>query len=404
MGFRLLASWVFVLSFASGSAWAWPPTLGFELTFTNPACYRAKYGDEDWGVAAKPNKQARNAFGARLESMAAARRDFTVTRGTDKYGYKTFIATYRDRFRFEVTLDTYVVEVPMMSTLPQLERHETRIQKDIFDVATSVGLEATWIWGGGHVHVGADSTFGDNVLFFRNWIADQANGVWLATGAMEYDDANAMSLWKLKPELKTTLARILADADRGAFRTPRDLASEVLAHVLMGGRKSGKAIMAAKYWQMNLNRFARFPIDIEPDEDGEWRTWDDWEAYFTYGEVKKAQRTIQQRAVRTMLTARDVLLEARVLHGRLDYVRRMTKPLPLSPLFFAKRLPSVAERARMFRGWVEEAASVLPKESKVDIEEYGERRLYPGPWREAFLGRETPAKCSRKMAGEARRP
>lgn len=339
---------------------AWQPTWGAELTFTNDELQRADHGPQATMPRAPENMAALWKFYKVATKALKHRADVASVEyleEEDKWSNDVVRVTYRDGFHFDVTLDAYCLEViPHYFTLDELKtKHADRLRTDVFGLMKDAGLEAHPRIGGGHLHVGAESGFGDDVLFFRNFLVDHMNHAELALGGFERDHANAAPFLTFTRQQRRKMADLLARVDRGDFDTVRKLATAFVAEVLFDDLPAtGARIMQAKYWQLNVLRMAKLDTwDLEPNE-----TWDDYEAWVLFDDVPKNARTAEWRAMRTQMSVDDLILDVELAEGRMRYLRGLGRPLPLTENFLRGYEPTPEECATdLFRYIVESGVS-----------------------------------------------
>lgn len=156
-------------------AYAWPPTWGAELTLTNQKLIAADYGPDRDETKSPENYAAQLDLLAHIRRLCLAEKCLIASK-TDKYGNEAFTVNFPDGWWFRVTLDPGVIEIQTReTTLTELKNLEGRIQKFIFDAGASVGLQPHEAIGGGHIHIGDESTFGGDDRLFRNFLVDMIN-------------------------------------------------------------------------------------------------------------------------------------------------------------------------------------------------------------------------------------
>ncbi len=353
--FRRFFAFFILALFVSASVFAWAPTWGTELTFTREDLRHAAHVDGDVIYPqSDENYEALHEFKRLARKVLKGRKDVASVKlheADDKWGHDYLTVTYKDGFFFEVTLDPYCLEVMLKPTTREdLLAHEKIIQSDLFDLMATLDLIPHRHEGGGHLHMGAESSFGQDVLLFRNWIVDQANHSELALGAMEKDRDNAEALVNLSRAQREELARIIAEVDAKMIKTPRKLATALYARVFFEGKPAtGARIMAAKYWQVNALRMAY--LDTWDTLDANER-WKDYEAWILYDEVEKKARTIENRALRSQMNARELMDDVTLFEKRLVFLKSLNRPIPLSQDFIDGKLPSLQQATQQFYQFV----------------------------------------------------
>lgn len=138
-------------------------------------------------IAAKDRLRMLNA----LQDLSG-QRDFTVSDGT---------VTYPDGWWFRVGRDPTVVEIQHAKYTPQEFKTgiKDRIQRDIYDVAASVGLRPVKqregvAASGGHLNIGFEQVFGNDSRLLMNFLIDFANHAEISTGVLVNDGYSAAAL------------------------------------------------------------------------------------------------------------------------------------------------------------------------------------------------------------------
>lgn len=348
--------WILLFAVWASLARAESITWGGELTFTSarhrevmkraPGTH-GPLGTRPWS---QENQEALEAFYRHMKGIAKDRSGLLSVRlleEEDKWGNDVVRVTYRDGWHFDVTMDPWCLEVVLPPfTLAELRKNKGRIQRDIFDQMAKIDLFPDRQIGGGHLHMGMTSGFGDDVRLFRNWLVDFANHTELADGALEKDYDNARPLYRLNAAQRRLFKEFIDRADGGEFTTVRKMATKFVAEVLFESKPAtGKRIMQYKYWQVNLLRMAK--LDTWDTLDAN-RTWDEYEAWVLFDEVEKHARTAEVRHLSAQMSAQHLVNDVELQEGRIKYLKGLKKNLVLSQDFLAGRRPTPKQAALQF--------------------------------------------------------
>lgn len=360
--FRLLPVYALVLGFFApvvsfAPPQKWEPTWGAELTFTSDAQEQSKdygpNGDKPWSTE---NQEAMEKFLAVAKKELKGRSDVVSIQhlsDADKWGNDVVRVKYADGFSFDVTMDPFCLEViPQYGTLGHFKKNKNRIQKDIFGLMKKIGLEPRRDTGGGHLHMGAQSAFGDNVLLFRDWLVDKANHSELSTGAMEKDYSNSFPLVKLTKSQRLRFEEWVKEVDVGRYRAVdidpvRKAASDFIAEVLFEKKvPTGKEILKYKDLEVELLRMGKVDFSkVSPNN-----TWAEYAAWVQYDpdNVPKGARTAEIRHLIAPENADHLIDNITLLQGRLQYLKNKNEPIQLSQEFLSGKIPSAKDGAQRF--------------------------------------------------------
>jgi hypothetical protein len=212
--FRL--SMTFCLLFHTVEAYAWPPTFGAEFNFSNRTIMSAADGDY---VNSKAALEAQHKM-AETIGRSCIKNSCKITLTSNGYGVTVYRVTYEDGWWFQVATDPKVVEVQTKaSTVEELKAHEKIIQDDIFGAAEQAGLQPASqlfgrAWAGGHFHVGISSSVGNDALFFRNVVVDNANHPELSAGIFANDVNNAPPIAALGEQNQRNFTFLIEEFDQ----------------------------------------------------------------------------------------------------------------------------------------------------------------------------------------------
>lgn len=224
-----------------------------------------------------------------------------VVPGTDKYGLTVYRVEYPDGWWFQLTTDPGVIEAQAKpSTLGEMVAHRNDLRFDLFGEAAKHKLFAdpTSAGGGGHINIGVQSAFGDDVLLFRNFIVDMVNHHELFQGILENDLVSAPTLVDKGPEALELFRRVIAQFDSGELgHTIRDLAATIEDAVYAG---------EVKYQSISLTSI------VDPN-------------------VPANLARVELRGVRAQANMEQFFWELRLFDRRLKHLRGLDEPLPVEP-------------------------------------------------------------------------
>lgn len=199
-------------------------TYGFELTFTDDVLegMNSHYNHRMLDAIFK----RQNKLGKYLQATCS---ECTIV--FPKRPYDSLIVSYADGFSFAVKVDNGVLEVtgtPL--TLKRLKELRERIHRDIFKAMEEIGLKPSILGtGAGHISQGIESTFGDNAVFFRNALADNANHPEVAK-VYRQTEIHSRPIVLLPRTSQVNFATILNRFDQKNTTIPA-LASEIVSKV-----------------------------------------------------------------------------------------------------------------------------------------------------------------------------
>jgi len=328
----------FILSILLGltlwipEALAGPPLFGAEFTFSSDALQTAAQG-QGRVVNIAEVVAAQVAMRNILQARCAARGDCSIQILQNGYGVETYRVNYTDGFWFQISTDPSVVEVQTNpNSAENIERLQNRIQTDIFDVAAdpAVGIRPFEFAGGGHIHMGLESTFGGDARLFRNFMVDFVNHWELASGILSTDHLNAPPIAALKDSQRKEFINAIRDFDEGKIKTIEKLAARVEKRVLRE-TPSGWA-PAIKYHAMVLTRIIS-------------------------SKFKPSERTIELRSIRAQRSAKEYALITKLFDRRVAFLRSHNAFLELEPFNDLARTMKNHEKvaAARFRTYVEDS-------------------------------------------------
>jgi hypothetical protein len=328
-------------SFVSGTAFAWPPIFGPEWEFTNHEIYSKSPGavvDAPMVVRAQLRM---------VNRIVASCPGCNVKREKNRYGSERFRITFPELDGWWILVDTDpgVVEVQAQPlTLAQFTRYAPEIQSLIFDSARYVGLDAGYRKNAQHFHMGLEETFGDDGLFFRNFIVDFANHAELASGVLERDFENAPPIAALPVQKQEEFGRVIDEFDASGAEGPRKLAAAIYRRVY-NVTVDPTSVPAEKYHDVGLARMV---------ETG----------------IAAAERTVEIRANHTMPTVQGFNLVLELMSLRLEYLKKLSaRGKRISFIGARSRAPVADELEGAFQQYVVECGGSWER-FKVLLKEY----------------------------------
>jgi len=305
-------------------SYAWPPTFGPEFTFTNQTLIRN--GDPKTRKCPEC-ANARDRMARIMSQICKTRGDCVVIPSRDDIpSLRRYRVQYKDGWYFDISVDPLVVEIQAKpNTRLELEFLQPRIEEDIFRVAELAGLYPHKDYGGGHIHIGSTSGFGDDALLFRNFLVDFTNHPDLALDILDKNIANAPPISSLSTKQKAAFKGVIAAFDRGEIKTIQQLARAIFYTVYIDSPILKEA--PYKYQALNVTRIAT--NDFLPE-----------------------MRTLEIRPIRAQRSAKEYLDLVRLFEARLVYLKRLGKPVP-----YLEKEPSrsLEEQVRTFYRYVTES-------------------------------------------------
>ncbi len=317
---------LWVLPFLSASAFAWPPTFGYEWEFLRDEW------QEDQGFNYNEDEH-------RDKLVAKIKEHCNKTKKCSVQGNKVI---YPGGYWFEVNTDPGVIEVQGKPvTLREFREVQDRLQRDLFDVARSAKYyPRSNTYGAGHIHIGArEAGFGENPDLLRNFLMDFFNHHELATGVLEWDTNNALSIPENKLEVRKSILAAFEDYDRSA-REVFDLKD------LVGKIKDAYALdpNGSKYQSINLDHLwiQTPPGAVYDPVRKEWKV--------RRGKVKMGG-TIEIRSIKAQESAEDFARLTELFQARIEKLKNIPALLRAGDWKLEKSKPNMVAR---FRTYVEE--------------------------------------------------
>ncbi len=212
--------------------------------------------------------------------------------------HDAFKVLYPDGFYFIIDKDLTAVEIQAMPmTLKDLKSKKAILQRDLFDVAESLGIEAyrssDWL-SQGHINIGRESAFGDDDLLLRNFIVDQLNHSELSSGVLSNDKTNADTPMRERSK-RSKIEQLIQKFDDGEIKM-KDFASEL--QNIYGGSMSF----------MSLNTLFK-------ENKGKLK-------------FEKSAQRVEIRAHRAQKNAEEFYLLAKMYENRIEYLKEFKSPIP----------------------------------------------------------------------------
>lgn len=151
------------------------PTFGAEFTMTSQTLINAPllYPTTDDDISTEYGRRLIGDF-ARLVAEKCG--ECRVVPLNDRYDLPAYKVTMPQNFSFMITLDPAVMEiVPDAATKDGFKKLEPLLQSLVFEIGKSLQQTPHVSYGGGHVHLGIDSSFEGNPVLFRNFFVDWLN-------------------------------------------------------------------------------------------------------------------------------------------------------------------------------------------------------------------------------------
>ncbi len=274
---------LFLLQGVWGSLAAWPPTYGPEFALTNTTIAKNKKKE-------KYLKKLRQSLNDQLKTMEGEP-PFKIKK--DNWG-ADFSIKFKDGFVISYTTDPGVIEIITSPNTRQefKDVHAARVQQYVFDLGASHGLVPWDFLGGGHIHLGRDSTFGKDGFLLRQFVADFRNHPALAMGALNHDTNNSIAFAELEEEVRLKFAKKISKLDG----KPREnLTPLKFAEIMMD-------ISYSRYRALNFNNMEN--------------------------EAKTA--TLEVRCIRPQKSAAAYLKLITLFEKRIEYLKTIKEPIPFT--------------------------------------------------------------------------
>lgn len=321
LNFLMCAS-ILITSFP-GSVLAFPGIFGPEWEFTNDKIANYVFdGDEDGSQSSSVINTPENE-GKALEWAKKMRirckkllPTCSVVKRKNKYSsdeevvyeyqvvYKKILPTSdgnKKDWSFTINIDPGTIEVQATPlTVKEYHSLSKLIQKDVFDMAKSIGIAPDGVNGAGHIHLDLHSNFENNPLLFRNFLVDFYNHTPVWMGALNFDDYNATVVARLSERQRENLEKVLAKFDSNPNYTIYDLAKSITKKVYYKNPYNWEP--GYKYQALNLSR----TVNVDLNED---------------------QKTIEIRALRSQRSAEEYINLLTLFESRIQYLKTINHPI-----------------------------------------------------------------------------
>lgn len=216
--------------------WAWPPTFGTELNFTNNDLIRnfntriGKHGNTTLGQT--PDK-GEHAWVMKLADtiFENCKPECERTSHAGKFNFEEYRFTFPGGRSFNISVDPLVVEVQVdPATATQIRERVEFLDKNLFEPAKKMGLNLR-PGDNAHLNIGILSAFKGDAAGFLRLFTDHANMPELSSGILGSDFANAPPLHHLKVEQQQALVDIVAEFNSGKHGQVEDLAYQIQKRV-----------------------------------------------------------------------------------------------------------------------------------------------------------------------------
>ncbi|HWU43276.1 MAG TPA: hypothetical protein VN132_07560 [Bdellovibrio sp.] len=222
--------------------------------------------------------------------------------------------TYSGDRWFTVVSDPWVLEVKgIPSTSQELMSDADILQSLVFDTAREIGLQPHSRIGGGHIHLDIETFFGEDKLLLRNFLVDLANHPELFLGALGFDLLNAPPIALLSATQREAFAEVIREFDEGKLG-------------MVGIRK---AIIRRVY---NSTFYPQYAHQRSYSEK--------------YQAVNLShEKTIELRGLRPEKSLRHHLLILQLFEKRIEYLKRLDKPIAYNNKDYSNLFEGHTERA-----------------------------------------------------------
>lgn len=285
------------ITLAATTAWAWPPTYGAEFEITSKNIKHYDFKNNDPSLSTAKAEQIRYVTAMR-EHCKITKCIITEVIGKFDTDYKV---EYTDGWWFKISYDPGCVEITFKpSTLSDLNQRAQFINQEIFKVATDhnfyVREKDT-----SHFNIGIRSAFNDSAKEFMKFFVDYANHADLALGSLGYDINNAPPLSVLGLDQRQALQKIVNDVNSGKVKTIAQAARAIENTVYT---KSYKAEWGGK------NHYQAVGLK-----------------YVNKTDLTKKDAPMELRAVWIQKNAQQFNLIAKLIEGRINYLKTVNSPI-----------------------------------------------------------------------------
>ncbi|MFH5183460.1 hypothetical protein ACHHV8_13035 [Paenibacillus sp. TAB 01] len=268
---------------------------GTEFTFTNANMIAEAKKKGDGSVALEESIAKKNDWKDEVSRIIDEPHNVTTSKNQYAEEEDVYKYTFEDGWWFQINLDPGVIEIqmqPMTLQKAESEKITNRVNKYIFGIAQQLGLHSDASFGGGHIHLDADSTFGGNELLFRNFIVDFENES-AALEAFEHDPVNAPRVAQKSKEAREQFAKVIHEFDRDNREIGQE-AIKSLAKVIEDQVYKRYSEDDPKYNALNYRHMLK--------EDG--------------------LNTLEIRAMRSQRTFQEFIMEAKLFMKRIEYLEK----------------------------------------------------------------------------------
>jgi len=216
--------------------WAWPPTFGTELNFSNNDLTRnfniryRKHGNTRLGQT--PDK-GEHAWVVKLADAIYenCKPECEKTARTGKFRFEEYRFTFKDGRSFNISVDPSVVEVQIdPATAKEIAERVEFLNKNLFEPAKKMELMLSPA-DSAHLNIGIMSAFKNDPAGFLRFFTDHANMPELSSGILGSDFANAPPLHHLKEAQQQALVDIVTEFNLGQHQHVDDLAFQIQKRV-----------------------------------------------------------------------------------------------------------------------------------------------------------------------------
>lgn len=306
---------------------AWPPDVAPELEFTNRRMTLALSAQEDDGITAnKVNLEYQEKFKERVQAKCPT---CTIEELKDKYGVRQYRVHLKSLdWYFNIVVDPGIVEITSKPIpMNQMPIIGAQMQSLVWDVAKEMGLRHDTA---GHLNFGIKSTFGNDALFFYNFLVDYLNHPALTEGLLGYTDtANAPHPEVLKKAQRKKLQNVFRKFNPEKHSI-QDLAKMIVRDVYYRSTEWGTATdgeVPHKYQAVNVSSIAK-------DND--------------------AWPRLELRAVPMQENAAVLNLFIKLFMGRMEHLKKYKQKMIYDPYEFHERT-HLADQFRQLHNYVTEA-------------------------------------------------
>jgi hypothetical protein len=303
------------------ASFAGEPTFGPEFNFKNPTITAAMRKAGPTIIETNENAAARDKF---LNAAIKKCPECSYEAEQNEMGVTVYKVLHPDGWYFVIAVDPGVVEVqakPM--TLAEIEAAQPEMQRLIFNTAREIGLYSDD--KSGHIHMGLKSAVDNDPLLFRNFIVD-----WVANSRMTYEvfgagPTNAPTIDQLDSHAYENFLSLIAAFDE-QFLQQRE--SGIFKNLIRTMQIAHSSEIAKRIFMFTPKSRAIHDLIAAIIKNVYFTTTSQFRPTDKFQNLNLSHpETVEARGVHEVASAHEYFLLAKMLHGRLDYLKHFKTPI-----------------------------------------------------------------------------